>query len=121
VLLPTQAQHSSTNMLLHTHLFQSDVPKDQATPAASESSLAALSKDILSGAASGVAITFVGHPLDTIKTRLQAQSGSRPLYSGTWDCARATFQQEGLRGLYKVLLAAYFEPPSISITACCQL
>eukprot|EP00045_Choanoeca_perplexa_P016781 m.230875 g.230875 ORF g.230875 m.230875 type:complete len:481 (-) comp17359_c0_seq2:3258-4700(-) len=66
-----------------------------------ESSVAALIKDVIAGSASGVAITFAGHPLDTIKTRLQAQSGSRPLYAGTWDCARATFQQEGLRGLYK--------------------
>ena len=83
------------------------VPSPASRTIASESSLAALGKDVLAGASSGIAITFVGHPLDTIKTRLQAQSGSRPLYTGTWDCARATFRHEGVRGLYKVLLNSH--------------
>ena len=47
-----------------------------------------------------------GHPLDTIKVRLQAMpsvAGEAPLYSGMVDCAKKTVQAEGFTGLYKVV------------------
>ena len=41
---------------------------------------------------------LVGHPLDTVKVRLQtASSGSM----GMMDCVRLTLKEEGVRGFYK--------------------
>ncbi|ETE65615.1 Mitochondrial carnitine/acylcarnitine carrier protein, partial [Ophiophagus hannah] len=57
----------------------------------------------------GVCLVFVGHPLDTIKVRLQTQPkplpGQAPLYAGTFDCFRKTLVKEGFRGLYKGMAA----------------
>jgi len=41
----------------------------------------------------------VGHPLDTIKVRLQTMTvtpGQAPPYSGALDCARKTIAREGV-------------------------
>jgi hypothetical protein len=82
--------------------------------------------NLLAGTAGGVAVTIVGHPLDTIKTLLQNQppasgttastkneakmlvqnkspaSAATPQrYSGLVDCARQVWRAEGLSGLYK--------------------
>ena len=78
--------------------------------------------NLLAGTAGGVAVTIVGHPLDTIKTLLQNQppaSGTKmeaktllqnkppasaatpQRYSGLVDCARQVWRAEGLSGLYK--------------------
>eukprot|EP00730_Choanoeca_flexa_P020043 TRINITY_DN9798_c0_g1_i1.p1 TRINITY_DN9798_c0_g1~~TRINITY_DN9798_c0_g1_i1.p1 ORF type:complete len:469 (+),score=67.75 TRINITY_DN9798_c0_g1_i1:220-1626(+) len=97
--------HPAKNVTSSIKVPVVEVTVKDAVPVSSltrnESTLAAFGRDIVAGSASGIAITFVGHPLDTIKTRLQAQSSSQPLYKGTWDCARQTFQQEGLHGLYR--------------------
>ncbi|GMH98742.1 hypothetical protein TrST_g13635 [Triparma strigata] len=58
-----------------------------------------------SGVLGGIAVTFVGHPFDTIKVRLQTQptcpsSGEGMLYKSTVDCVKQTFRGEGLRGFY---------------------
>ncbi|XP_072402555.1 congested-like trachea protein [Diabrotica undecimpunctata] len=57
------------------------------------------------GGFGGICTVVVGHPLDTIKVRLQTmpipQAGQSPLYSGTWDCLQKTVRHEGVRGLYK--------------------
>ncbi|XP_012268669.1 congested-like trachea protein [Athalia rosae] len=62
-------------------------------------------KYFLSGGFGGVCTVIAGHPLDTIKVRLQTMPKSLPnelpLYSGTWDCAKKTVSKEGFRGLYK--------------------
>jgi solute carrier family 25 carnitine/acylcarnitine transporter 20/29 len=61
------------------------------------------------GAVSGTTAVVVGHPLDTIKTKLQAQSsrfGARP---STLSVARAVLAAEGLRGLYRGIV-----PPLLS-------
>jgi len=47
----------------------------------------------------------VGHPFDTIKVRLQTQSSTNPVYSGTADCVRKTVSKEGPRALYKGMFA----------------
>lgn len=61
-------------------------------------------KNFIAGGAGGVCLVITGQPLDTIKVRLQTQNtkpGEKPLYSGTFDCAKKTMQKEGFRGLYK--------------------
>ncbi|XP_011694708.1 PREDICTED: congested-like trachea protein [Wasmannia auropunctata] len=62
-------------------------------------------KYFLSGGFGGVCTVVAGHPLDTIKVRLQTMPvpgpNELPLYSGTWDCAKKTVTKEGIRGLYK--------------------
>lgn len=52
----------------------------------------------LAGTASGTTKCLVGHPFDTIKTRLQ----TNPAFSGPWECLMRTLKLEGVRGLYKV-------------------
>lgn len=53
-------------------------------------------QDALAGAASGAAGMAVGHPLDTIKTRIQ--TAPRGLYTSAFHCARLTVAERGLRG-----------------------
>ncbi|GMH79099.1 hypothetical protein TL16_g08029 [Triparma laevis f. inornata] len=57
-----------------------------------------------SGVLGGISVTFVGHPFDTIKVRLQTQptapTGEGMLYKSTVDCVKQTFRGEGLRGFY---------------------
>lgn len=57
------------------------------------------------GGFGGICTVLVGHPLDTIKVRLQTMSlpkaGEQPLYLGTWDCMKKTVAKEGVSGLYK--------------------
>jgi len=67
----------------------------------SYTALTSSGKDILAGTVGGMATVLVGHPLDTIKVRLQAQSSANPMYSGAWDCAVKTWKFEGFRGFYK--------------------
>lgn len=72
-------------------------------------------KDFISGGFGGSCLVVTGHPLDTIKVRLQTMpkvgSGETPRYTGTFDCARKTVLQEGFRGLYKGMAA-----PLIGVT-----
>uniref|UniRef100_A0A8C9Q6G0 Solute carrier family 25 member 20 n=1 Tax=Spermophilus dauricus TaxID=99837 RepID=A0A8C9Q6G0_SPEDA len=86
-------------------------------------------KNFVAGGFGGVCLVFVGHPLDTVKVRLQTQPpslpGQPPMYSGTIDCFRKTlireiqassgetkytgtldcakkiYQEFGIRGIYK--------------------
>ncbi len=54
--------------------------------------------NLIAGGVGGVCIVLVGHPLDTIKVRLQTQPkvgpGESPLFSGTLDCALKTVRNE---------------------------
>lgn len=56
-------------------------------------------KDFLAGGFGGMCLVTAGHPLDTIKVRLQTQPTPKPgeqlLYKGTWDCALKTVRNEG--------------------------
>jgi len=61
-------------------------------------------RDIISGTVGGIAQVIAGHPLDTVKVRLQTQvvkAGEAPQFSGMMDCVRKTIKHEGFRGLYK--------------------
>lgn len=57
------------------------------------------------GGFGGICTVVVGHPLDTIKVRLQTmplpKPGESPLYRGTFDCFKKTIINEGFKGLYK--------------------
>ncbi|KAG0165366.1 hypothetical protein DFQ28_005510 [Apophysomyces sp. BC1034] len=54
--------------------------------------------DFVAGNIGGMANVVVGQPLDTIKVRLQLDSGR---FKGAWDCTRQTIQKEGFFALYK--------------------
>jgi solute carrier family 25 carnitine/acylcarnitine transporter 20/29 len=58
----------------------------------------------ISGVAGGLAVVIVGHPFDTIKTRLMTAPNG--YYNGVQHCVKHTIQNEGLRGLY----AGVFSP-----------
>ncbi|XP_014259579.1 mitochondrial carnitine/acylcarnitine carrier protein [Cimex lectularius] len=66
-------------------------------------------KYFLSGGFGGICTVVAGHPLDTIKVRLQTMpkplAGESPMYRGTFDCAKKTVQKEGFSGLYKGMAA----------------
>ncbi|XP_063603528.1 mitochondrial carnitine/acylcarnitine carrier protein-like [Penaeus indicus] len=72
-------------------------------------------KDFLAGGFGGMCLVTAGHPLDTIKVRLQTQPIPKPgeqlQYKGTWDCALKTVRHEGFFGLYKGMAA-----PLIGVT-----
>jgi solute carrier family 25 carnitine/acylcarnitine transporter 20/29 len=57
--------------------------------------------DIFAGTIAGINVTFVGHPFDTLKIRLQTQPVDKPIYSGLSDCFFKTLKWEGFSGLYK--------------------
>jgi len=63
--------------------------------AGQESDAARIAKDLVAGTVGGVALVLVGHPLDTLKVRLQTQSVTNPVYSGMVDCAKKTIAGEG--------------------------
>lgn len=62
-------------------------------------------KDFFAGGFGGMCLVFVGHPLDTIKVRLQTMPkpppGQPPMYKGTLDCATKIITKEGPAGLYR--------------------
>ncbi|KAM9856278.1 solute carrier family 25 member 45 [Aulostomus maculatus] len=53
--------------------------------------------EFVAGSISGAVGLAVGHPIDTVKVRLQAQS----LYKGIFHCVAKTYSHEGLRGFFK--------------------
>lgn len=65
-------------------------------------------KSFLAGGAGGICLVLVGHPLDTIKVRIQTMDvipGQKPQYSGMIDCAKQIISKEGPTGLYKGMAA----------------
>jgi solute carrier family 25 (mitochondrial carnitine/acylcarnitine transporter), member 20/29 len=66
------------------------------------------SKWFISGAVSGMANTLAGHPLDTLKIRLQTE-GVHGRFNGVMHCLKTTIVEEGFfRGLYKGLTPPFF-------------
>eukprot|EP00761_Pharyngomonas_kirbyi_P009021 gb/GECH01009036.1/.p1 GENE.gb/GECH01009036.1/~~gb/GECH01009036.1/.p1 ORF type:complete len:350 (+),score=70.46 gb/GECH01009036.1/:1-1050(+) len=59
-------------------------------------------KNFIAGNSGGIVGVLVGHPLDTIRVRIQTQksSSNRP-YKGVFDCFTRTVYEEGWTGLYK--------------------
>ena len=71
-------------------------------PATRRTAATVAAVDILAGFCSGINVTLVGHPLETIKVRLQTQpSPPNHMYDGVLDCVRKTIKWEGPMGLYK--------------------
>ncbi|XGW01935.1 hypothetical protein V3C99_014207 [Haemonchus contortus] len=68
--------------------------------------------DFFAGCLGGAAGVLAGHPLDTVKVRLQMQHAGSKLYRGTWHCFKTIIQKEGVAGLYKGLSS-----PLASLTA----
>ncbi|CAG5115909.1 unnamed protein product [Candidula unifasciata] len=66
-------------------------------------------KDFIAGGVGGVCTVFAGHPLDTVKVRLQTMPkplpGQAALFTGTFDCLMQTVTKEGFFGLYKGMAA----------------
>eukprot|EP00124_Ichthyophonus_hoferi_P003431 Ihof_evm5s296 gene=Ihof_evmTU5s296 len=58
--------------------------------------------DLMGGTIGGIFQVLIGHPLDTIKVRLQHQ-GTNRIYKGTLDCLRQTVQKQGVLNLYSGL------------------
>lgn len=72
-------------------------------------------KEFIAGGFGGSCLVLVGHPLDTIKVRLQTmpdvKPGQSPVYTGTMDCTKKIIAKEGFKGLYKGMFA-----PIIGVT-----
>jgi len=67
-----------------------------------------LLKTTLAGGAGGACLVLVGHPLDTIKVRIQTmhiEPGKEPPYKGTLDCAQKIIAKDGPLGLYRGMAA----------------
>jgi len=65
-------------------------------------------KSFLAGGAGGACLVLVGHPLDTIKVKIQTmeiKAGQEPMYKGTWDCASQVIKRDGPLGLYRGMAA----------------
>lgn len=66
-------------------------------------------QSVVAGGVAGLTPVFVLHPLDVLKTRLQAQDGVRgqlPVYRGAADALRQMWRVEGWRSLYAGLTPA---------------
>lgn len=57
--------------------------------------------DFVAGCVGGCAGVIVGHPLDTVKVRLQTQDYKNPIYRGTWHCFTSIARNESISGLYR--------------------
>jgi solute carrier family 25 carnitine/acylcarnitine transporter 20/29 len=64
--------------------------------------------DFFAGCVGGAAGVIVGHPLDTVKVRLQTQSPTNIKYTGTFHCLSTIVKQESVRGLYKGISSPLF-------------
>lgn len=63
-------------------------------------------KDTFAGIVGGMCLVVAGHPLDTMKVRMQTQkkvSGEVPKFKNAFDCFYKTVKYEGVRGLFKGL------------------
>lgn len=60
-----------------------------------------VAKDLIAGTVGGVSQLVCGHPLDTIKVKLQSQPAHLPKYAGAFDALKQTLAADGPRGLYK--------------------
>eukprot|EP00004_Rigifila_ramosa_P017793 TRINITY_DN4374_c0_g1_i2.p1 TRINITY_DN4374_c0_g1~~TRINITY_DN4374_c0_g1_i2.p1 ORF type:complete len:322 (+),score=58.93 TRINITY_DN4374_c0_g1_i2:42-968(+) len=70
-----------------------------------------LLKTFIAGGAGGASLVLVGHPLDTVKVRIQTMEikpGQAPPYSGTLDCIQKTIRREGFFGLYRGMSAPLY-------------
>ena len=62
----------------------------------------------LTGILYGATNTLVGHPFDTIKTKMQAQNEHFKSHSGVLQTTRNVWQKEGLVGFYRGCIPPFF-------------
>ena len=66
-------------------------------------------KQLIAGGVGGICLVLAGHPMDTIKVRIQTmptpKPGEKPQFSGTFDCFSKTLRREGFTGLYRGMFA----------------
>jgi len=58
-------------------------------------------KTVVKGFLTGGTQAAITYPTEYVKTQLQLQSKSNPEYSGIVDCAKKTYEQHGVKGLYR--------------------
>lgn len=73
-------------------------------------------KDFCCGTIAGWLQVIVGQPFDIIKVRIQAQSPIKPQYSGTIDCAKKIYLNEGLFAFYRGTMS-----PLVGVGACVSI
>lgn len=69
--------------------------------------------DFVAGSVAGCAATFTGHPIDTVKVRLQSSLD----YTSAFDCARSILLNEGSRAFYRGLLVPLATSMVVSASA----
>lgn len=57
--------------------------------------------EFISGWFAGCGRILSGQPFDIVKTRLQTQSTTNPIYSGAGDCFKRIMKNEGFHTFYK--------------------
>jgi len=57
----------------------------------------------LAGGITGCASTILNHPIDVIKSRIEAQDGKQKEYTGTFQALRSILRDEGVLALYRGL------------------
>lgn len=57
--------------------------------------------EYLAGWAGGIGRVLTGQPFDMVKTRIQVQDSKNPTYSGSGDCFKKIYKNEGLLAFYK--------------------
>lgn len=87
-------------------------PEGEASGMGEEWRFPGPAKHMMSGVGSGCLGTMAGHPLDTIKARLQTQKA----YRGMVDCFAKILRTEGVAGLYKGMA-----PPLSQLSVMCML
>lgn len=55
----------------------------------------------VAGGITGCVSTVLNHPIDVVKSRIEAQDGAIKEYKNTWHCFRSIVQNEGLLVLYR--------------------
>jgi len=55
----------------------------------------------LAGSLTGIVCWLFTYPIDIIKTRIQADSLTHPVYKGTMDCLQKSLKINGIKGLYQ--------------------
>ena len=64
-------------------------------------------RDLTAGTFGGMLQAITGHPLDTIKVRIQSQN-KNALFNGPLDCIQKTYKHEGIKGFFKGLSAPFW-------------
>lgn len=77
-----------------------------------------------SGAMAGVLLWIVTYPIDVVKTRMQTDSFTKPLYRTAMDTLKYTLKHEGVRGLTKgftpcIIRAAFTNSATVAVYEVC--